>query len=228
MSVSQAQVVANRQNAQLSTGPRTESGKATSSRNATKHGLFCRDLFLKSPHLTENPEEYEEILDSLRAELRPDGAFQDLLVQKIATCFWLNRRSLTAETAHTNGELDEVEDDLQDMDYYATDDSDDEDDDEDDDKDDDAPDTKDDNTPLPSEDPQVRFNVIGKKLLPQGDFAQDLLRYERRLEQQMERAFKMFQQARKLTRGTRPAALTPADTLENGKTNPINCCGATM
>ena len=38
---SQAQIAANRANAQLSTGPRTEEGKAASSRNAYRHGLFA-------------------------------------------------------------------------------------------------------------------------------------------------------------------------------------------
>jgi len=36
-----AQIAANRANAQLSTGPRTEDGKAASSRNAYRHGLFA-------------------------------------------------------------------------------------------------------------------------------------------------------------------------------------------
>src|SRR5215813_13055558 len=42
MPCSEAQLVANRQNAQKSTGPRSPEGKAISSRNAVDHGL-CSD-----------------------------------------------------------------------------------------------------------------------------------------------------------------------------------------
>jgi hypothetical protein len=38
----QAQILANRRNAQRSTGPKTAEGKATAAKNATKHGLFAR------------------------------------------------------------------------------------------------------------------------------------------------------------------------------------------
>jgi hypothetical protein len=37
----QAQILANRRNAQKSTGPRTEKGKAVVSQNAVKHGLLA-------------------------------------------------------------------------------------------------------------------------------------------------------------------------------------------
>jgi hypothetical protein len=39
----EAQIKANQQNAQKSTGPRTAEGKAAVSRNAVKHGLFASD-----------------------------------------------------------------------------------------------------------------------------------------------------------------------------------------
>ena len=42
---SPAQLAANRANAQLSTGPRTEQGKAISSRNNFKHGFRGEFLF---------------------------------------------------------------------------------------------------------------------------------------------------------------------------------------
>ena len=42
----QSQIEANRRNAQKSTGPRSEEGKQTSARNATKFGLFSRHVLL--------------------------------------------------------------------------------------------------------------------------------------------------------------------------------------
>lgn len=38
----EAQILANRRNAQKSTGPRTPQGKAAVSQNAVKHGLLAR------------------------------------------------------------------------------------------------------------------------------------------------------------------------------------------
>ena len=43
---STAQAIANIENAQRSTGPRTEAGKAASSHNALKHGLTAQTVLL--------------------------------------------------------------------------------------------------------------------------------------------------------------------------------------
>jgi hypothetical protein len=51
---SPAQILANRANAQESTGPRSAEGKAASRFNALKHGLDARSIVLPG----EDPEEY--------------------------------------------------------------------------------------------------------------------------------------------------------------------------
>jgi hypothetical protein len=43
----EAQIKANRQNSQKSTGPRSPEGKAVVSKNAVKHGLFASENVLK-------------------------------------------------------------------------------------------------------------------------------------------------------------------------------------
>jgi len=50
-----AQIKANRQNAQKSTGPRTAEGKAAVSKNVVKHGLFDSEAVITG----ENPVDYE-------------------------------------------------------------------------------------------------------------------------------------------------------------------------
>ena len=52
-----AQITANIVNAQQSTRPRTEAGKATSSRNALKHGLTAQTVLL----LGEDEEAYRQL-----------------------------------------------------------------------------------------------------------------------------------------------------------------------
>ena len=52
---SDAQIVANRLNAQKSTGPRTAEGKAVVSQNAVKHGLLARQAVI----VGEDPGEFE-------------------------------------------------------------------------------------------------------------------------------------------------------------------------
>ena len=81
---SQAQVDANRVNAQHSTGPQTEEGKARSSRNALKHGLNSREFFIAG----DEHEEFAELRDSLTEELRPETALERNLFSHVLHAAW--------------------------------------------------------------------------------------------------------------------------------------------
>ena len=80
---------ANRRNAKRSTGPRTPEGKARSSQNACKHGLFARDTVLPD----ENPEEFLDLIATLEQELNAIGGFERRLVRHIADAEWRIRRT---------------------------------------------------------------------------------------------------------------------------------------
>ena len=108
MATSKKQIAANRRNAKKSTGPRTARGKAVSSRNAVKHGLYCRDLIIDSPKLKEDPAEYQNLLESLFDDLRPKGKIQKALVHIIAECLWRQERALNAETMIINRQLEQL------------------------------------------------------------------------------------------------------------------------
>ena len=84
-----AQIQANQKNAQNSTGPRTEAGKAASSQNNLKFG-FCGKFIVLS---LESQEEFDVFLDSLREEHQPATVTEAMLVQKMAEHFWLSRRA---------------------------------------------------------------------------------------------------------------------------------------
>ncbi len=94
----QAQTLANQQNAQHSTGPKTPEGKAVSSRNATKHGLSS--AFTVLAH--EDQDEFDLLLIELREEHEPANLHQVTLVEQLAKSQWLLARAQRLETAAFN------------------------------------------------------------------------------------------------------------------------------
>jgi hypothetical protein len=87
------QTLANKVNAQASTGPKTIRGKAVASANATRHGILSQELML--PH--ESPAEFEALLSSLITELGAQGTLECALVERIAVAIWRQRRLVRAE-----------------------------------------------------------------------------------------------------------------------------------
>ncbi len=89
-----AQIEANRQNATLSTGPRTEEGKTASSQNRFQHG-FCGCFRVLS---CEDVDAYNDLLDSLRAEHKPLTPTEGILVERMAQHHWLGQRAQVLQT----------------------------------------------------------------------------------------------------------------------------------
>ncbi len=87
-----AQIAANQRNAQRSTGPRTEEGKAASSQNNFRHGLRC--VFKVLPN--ESQADYDAHLASLVAEHQPATYTEELLVDLMAQHYWHCRRTLAS------------------------------------------------------------------------------------------------------------------------------------
>jgi hypothetical protein len=83
-----AQTTANQANAQHSTGPRTEQGKAAVSTNATTHGATSEKAFVKG----ENPTEYELHLKKFSEKFRPADCHEIFLVRSMADAAWRLRR----------------------------------------------------------------------------------------------------------------------------------------
>jgi hypothetical protein len=88
---------ANRRNAQLSTGPRTEEGKGRSRQNALKHGILASALLITAGEGAEDPAEFTEFLTGLRRDLVPVGTLEEMMVEKIAVCWWRQKRVLSCE-----------------------------------------------------------------------------------------------------------------------------------
>jgi len=90
-SISTKKLDANRRNAQLSTGPRTERGKKNSRRNALRHGVLASVLLVLG---TEDAASYAKLLQRLRQDRDPVGEMEEYLVEKLSSCIWRERRAV--------------------------------------------------------------------------------------------------------------------------------------
>jgi hypothetical protein len=89
-----AQIAANRENAQRSTGPTTEEGKSRSSRNHHKHG-FCGEFRVLA---NEDQNAFDRLLQSLRDEHQPGTPTENILVDRMAQHYWLSQRAQLLQT----------------------------------------------------------------------------------------------------------------------------------
>ncbi len=102
------QLIANQQNAQLSTGPITVKGMTIVSKNAIKHGIFTKDLIVSSGIAKEDEGEYQEMLGNLVDCLLPQNQMKSLLVEKIALDFWRLRRLIRFENGSIKKYLETI------------------------------------------------------------------------------------------------------------------------
>jgi hypothetical protein len=96
---SEAQIAANRRNADKSTGPRTEDGKAKVTRNALRHGLRAEKVLT----FDEASGDFQVFLDEQRAAFEPEDAIEEQLVERIAFCAWRLRRIYRVEADIIDG-----------------------------------------------------------------------------------------------------------------------------
>ena len=87
--VSPKQLEANRQNAQKSTGPRTDGGKSRSGKNAATHALTADRVIING----EDGKVLEQLFDDLIEEHKPEGTTEILLVREMAMASWRLRRT---------------------------------------------------------------------------------------------------------------------------------------
>jgi hypothetical protein len=97
---------ANKKNAEKSTGPRSKEGKAVVRLNALKHGLLSKEVVIQNGDAKEDEGEYAALLRDLCDELSPGGIVEQMLVERIATCYWRLRRAARFEVGVLREELD--------------------------------------------------------------------------------------------------------------------------
>ena len=104
-----AQILANRQNAEKSSGPVTIAGKARVSQNATKLGLFSVANFVRP----EERDIFNEFETGYMLELSPATPLEQTLAREIVHAAWRLRRCASLEVAPPDNLTDEELDRLQ-------------------------------------------------------------------------------------------------------------------
>jgi hypothetical protein len=94
----QAQIDANRINAQKSTGPRTPEGKAKSRRNGLQHGLTAKTCMLAE----EDPDGLLDLLAEIREKFDPQDTDEDFLIERMAKARFKYDRIMPIEAAIYN------------------------------------------------------------------------------------------------------------------------------
>ena len=84
LALTQRRLEANRRNAARSTGPRTAEGKARVARNPIKHGFFAGPERWTPD---SSSRDFEETLDGLREEFKPQGTLEESCVATIAESY---------------------------------------------------------------------------------------------------------------------------------------------
>jgi hypothetical protein len=88
------QIAANRRNAQLSTGPKTEEGKSRSRRNAVRHGLTAETVI----DALESAEDYTAFELTVTSDYDVRTAVERELVLRLVSLLWRLRRATAIET----------------------------------------------------------------------------------------------------------------------------------
>jgi hypothetical protein len=113
MTVSKKQLEANKKNAQKG-GVKSPEGKTIVKYNALKHGLLAKEAVVTVGEGAENPEEFNALLEDLKAQLAPEGTLEEMLVEKVAVAYRRLWRAYRYEAGLIRQELDTATNDYYD------------------------------------------------------------------------------------------------------------------
>ena len=99
------QIFANQQNAKHSTGPRTESGKRRSRRNAVRHGLTAETVI----DTLEDAADYKAFERAIKSDYSPQTAIEGQLVSRLASLLWRLRRAVIVESGLLNMQAETIQ-----------------------------------------------------------------------------------------------------------------------
>ena len=99
------QILANQQNAKHSTGPRTDSGKRRSRRNAIRHGLTAETVI----DTLEDSADYAAFERAIKSDYSPQTAIEGQLVSRLASLLWRLRRAVIIESGLLNMQAEMIQ-----------------------------------------------------------------------------------------------------------------------
>jgi hypothetical protein len=99
------QIIANQQNAKHSTGPRTESGRRRSRRNAVRHGLTAETVI----DIREDAADYRAFERAIKSDYSPQTAIEGQLVSRLASLLWRLRRAVIIESGLLNMQAETIQ-----------------------------------------------------------------------------------------------------------------------
>ncbi len=99
-----AQIIANQQNALLSTGPRSAEGQARASQNALRHGLTAQHIVVRD----DEQEEFAGLRASLLAGINPQGVVEMSLFQQFLHAAWRIERCHRLEEETWTGTAEDL------------------------------------------------------------------------------------------------------------------------
>jgi hypothetical protein len=98
------QIIANQHNAKHSTGPRTETGKRRSRRNAVRHGLKAETVIVS----LEDAADYGVFERAIKSDYSPQTAIEGQLVSRLASLLWRLRRAVIVESGLLNIQAEKI------------------------------------------------------------------------------------------------------------------------
>ena len=99
------QIIANQHNAKHSTGPRTESGRRRSRRNAVRHGLTAETVI----DILEDAADYRAFERAIKSDYSPQTAIEGQLVSRLASLLWRLRRAVIVESGLLNMQAETIQ-----------------------------------------------------------------------------------------------------------------------
>jgi hypothetical protein len=91
-----------------STGPRTRTGRARSRWNALRHGILAQVTPISEGDGREDVLRFQHFLTQLRHDIQPGTAIEELLAERVASCYWRLGRVVRAETAAIQAQIEDA------------------------------------------------------------------------------------------------------------------------